>query len=86
MRTANGSISSFDAAGGDKGTGVVGINTAGEVVGSYLDANDVVHGFVRAVNGAITPINAPNAGTGSEQGTAAFAIDTAGEMCIRDSA
>jgi hypothetical protein len=43
-------------------TSTVSINPAGQIVGTYLDANFVTHGFVRAANGAITSFDAPGAG------------------------
>jgi len=52
-----------------QGTGGLSINSAGIIAGSYIVAGNVTHGFVRAANGAITPFNAPGAGTGNNQGT-----------------
>src|ERR1035438_5868225 len=76
------SIVKFDApgAGTDSGQGTFGaaINSAGVVVGYYVDSNAVYHGFVRATNGTITPIDAPGAGTAAFQGTWAFGINKSG--------
>jgi hypothetical protein len=46
----------------------VSINTAGEIVGSYIDANNVYYRFVYDANGTRTEFNAPGAGTGGRQG------------------
>ena len=48
------------------------INPQGAIAGWYSDSNNVNHSFVRAANGAITTFDAPGAGTGPGQGTAAF--------------
>jgi len=39
------------------------------IIGWYIDANLVYHGFLRAPNGTITTFDAPGAGTGEYQGT-----------------
>lgn len=50
LRTANGKIITFNApgagTGGNLGTMAVSINTSSAVTGSYLDANNVSHGFL----------------------------------------
>jgi len=38
-----------------------GLNPAGEIAGATIDASNVLHGFVRASNGAITTFDAPGA-------------------------
>jgi hypothetical protein len=93
VRLANGVITSFDPPGTDSspcpftgntvvicGSGASAINDAGEIVGVYIDTNNIGHGFLRAANGSITSFDAPGAGTGSYQGTAAFAINAAGTI------
>jgi len=92
IRTESGSISTFEAPGAATvplpanancalpGTGGVSINLAGEIAGAYLDADAVYHGFLRSAGGAITAINAPNAGDEALQGTIAFGINTAGTV------
>lgn len=40
------------------------INTAGEIKGSYIDANNVYHRFVYDANGTRTEFDAPGVGTG----------------------
>jgi len=42
------------------------------IVGQYVEANNVNHGFVRATDGKITTFDAPGAGTGAGQGTQAM--------------
>jgi hypothetical protein len=92
VRATSGTITKFDAPGaGTKlppdaycalpGTGGFSINGAGETAGMYLDADAVYHGFVRTADGAITTIDAPDAGAGARQGTGAFGINTA-EMVV----
>jgi len=39
----------------------VAINQQGAITGFYADANNVNHGFVRAVDGTITTFDAPGA-------------------------
>jgi N-acetylneuraminic acid mutarotase len=93
FRSASGTISTFDAPGAATGwlniraaggalagTAEIGINSAGNIAGAYLDADAVYHGFVRAVSGGITTFDAPNAGTGTLQGTVGFSINTTGTI------
>jgi hypothetical protein len=49
-------------------------------VGDDVDASNVSHGFVRALDGRIATFNVPGAGTGVYQGTFGFTIDPAGEI------
>jgi len=84
---AGGSIVTFQAApvtvgsgGNSPGTDYVTVNNAGEAAGTYVDVNDVVHGFIRSSSGTITTIDVPAAATGSGQGTAITAIDSAGDV------
>jgi hypothetical protein len=67
-------------AGTSSGQGTFGaaISSAGALVGYYVDSNTVYHGFMRATNGTITPIDAPGAGTAAFQGTWAFGINKSG--------
>ncbi len=84
---AGGTITPFDAPGAaTTGTAIVegtigfSINTNGDIAGTYLDANNVIHGFVRAADGTITTIDDRYAGTGALQGTASFSINDLGEI------
>jgi hypothetical protein len=54
------------------------VAASGAIVGIYTDGNYVFHGYLRATNGSITSIDDPNAGTGTEQGTGALAINASG--------
>ncbi len=56
------------------------INTAGTVVGLYVDKPNVNHGFTRASNGTITSFSVPGAGQASGQGTSAIAINASGDV------
>ena len=78
LRAPDGTITSFDAPGacsastcGGSGTyGVMSINPAGAITGSYFDPSDLRHGFLRAPDGTFTTVDAPGAGTGgAPQGT-----------------
>jgi hypothetical protein len=57
LRTANGTLVSFDPP-GSNGTTVYGMNDHRWVVGSFTDAAGI-HGFVRNADGAITVYDAP---------------------------
>jgi predicted membrane protein len=85
VRTADGTITTFDVRGAgtgpDEGTlpgGVDCLNPAGTIVGYYVDASDVSHGFVRAADGTITTFDAPGAGTDEFEGTIPAGINPAG--------
>ncbi len=67
-------------AGSYQGTVALGINSSGEVVGMYIDAKGLTHGFVRAAGGTITEFDAPQAGTGKKQGTFPIGLNDSGEV------
>lgn len=75
VRTPDGDITIFDdsqapaGTGASQGTTPVGINDLGVITGSYVDGNNVNHGFVRTPDGKITTFDDPQAGTGAYQGT-----------------
>lgn len=81
-------IITFDAPGAGTGAGqgtgcfgcTFGINQWGTVVGTYLDTNNVFHGFVRNSNGKFTTFQARGADTtpGSFNGTTAESINDFG--------
>lgn len=50
---------------GSAGTSPVSINPAGQIVGSYFDANFATHGFLRDTDGTITSFDAPGAAHGT---------------------
>jgi hypothetical protein len=72
----------FDAPGagirGDAGTFPQQINQSGEAVGWLLDANLIVHAFIRDSSGSITVFDAPGATTKCCSGTFALSINSAG--------
>ena len=88
VRSANGTITTFDAPGAGTSSGLVpgtvggSINDAGNIAGMYSDASNVFHGFVRAANGTITSFDAPGvgAGMGLLQGTLGVSINAAGNV------
>ncbi len=61
-------------------TSVDDINPSGTIVGWYLDANYVVHGFWRTPDGKITSYDAPCAGKNSPQGTELTSINPSGTI------
>ncbi len=63
-----------------QGTNALSINPAETAAGSYTDANNVSHGFLRSRNGAITTFDAPGAGSGPGQGTSSFYINPTGAI------
>ena len=87
VRTANGSFTTFDVTGAgtgpDQGTFSAGstcLNPTGTLAGTYTDANDAFHGYVRTPRGSITPFDPPGAGTGPFQGTIPASINAAGTI------
>jgi hypothetical protein len=52
-----------------QGTMPVGIVQGGWIMGTYVDANNVYHGFLRTPDGTIIPFDPPMAGKGAGQGT-----------------
>jgi len=85
----NSRIITFDAPGAGTGAGQgtacfndcsVNINIWGAITGSYLDANNVFHGFLRSPEGKFTTFQAPDADTTPQSfnGTIPQAINDAG--------
>jgi len=70
----------FDAPGAGTAPGLgtfpFDINVWGEVAGYYNDANNVSHGFLRAVDGAFTTFDAADGG----EGTTVWAVNIEGEV------
>jgi hypothetical protein len=58
----------------------VAINNGGQVVGWYVDAGGVLHGFLRDAAGEITALDAPAAGVQLHSGTVADSINDAGQI------
>ena len=83
-------IMSFEAPGSGtqpgQGTGCFGctfsINQSGAVVGTYLDANNVYHGFLRSSVGQFTSLEVPGADTTPNHfnGTFAQSINNSGAI------
>jgi hypothetical protein len=63
-----------------QGTAVVGIDTAGDVAGTYIDAAGTSHGLLYSAAGTLTVIDVTGAITGKNMGTFATVINTAGEI------
>ena len=82
-RKVDGTIETFDAVPSPLNpcctwTTPSSINLLGEIVGTDNDAHNLNHGFVRTSNGAVTILDAPGAGTSSNQGTFAVSINLLG--------
>lgn len=77
-------IITFDVPGAGTGAGQgtipFGIDSRGTIIGWYVDASNVNHGFLRDPHGAITTFDVPGAGTGAYQGTVALGINPAGAI------
>jgi uncharacterized membrane protein len=86
LRSPTGEITTFDAPGeGPQGLGCsadcsMGLNDFGAITGSYLDANNVYHGFLRSPEGKFTTFEAPGADTtaGDFNGTFPVSINDSG--------
>ncbi len=88
LRSSSGEITTFDAPGeGPAGVNCyadcpIGLNDFGAIAGTYLDANDVNHGFLRSPDGKFTTIDAPGADmtSGSYNGTTVVSINDQGAI------
>lgn len=95
LRRASGAIVSFNAPAAETtacaangpgavfcGTGAIGINTAGDITGVYVDPDGLLHGFLRLANGTLNSFEAPGAGTspGGLIGTAGIGINDSGRI------
>lgn len=84
IRSRNGMVTPFeapDASPAGLGTTVCQetcLGASGGITGWYFDANDVVHGYVRASNGSIREFDAPKAGSAAFEGTFPSSIDAQG--------
>jgi hypothetical protein len=61
-----------------QGTAVTAIDTAGDVVGIYLNASNAIHGFVLPAGRTITTFDVTGAGTRASQGTIPTCIKGSG--------
>ena len=75
----DGTVNTFDVTGAGQ-TLPVGIDGLGKIVGSFVDAANIYHGFLRSVAGQYTTLDAPGAGTGAFQGTEPLSINDAGQV------
>jgi len=75
-------FTNFDAPGAGttspQGTFGTGITTNGNVIGYFIDANGVFHGFIRTSLGAIATLDAPDAATTQNNGTLVTAMNGPG--------
>jgi len=84
LRTPDGTITSFDAPGADmtpgtgNGTFGVSLTPGGAIEGIYVDAQGVLHGFLRSNQGTFSTFDVPGAGTGPGQGTLPESNNTQG--------
>ena len=83
LRDKHGSFTTFDAVPSPSSpcctwTFSIAINPSGEIAGFDNDYKSVNHGFLRSKDGTVTILDAPGAGTGSNQGTLARSINPAG--------
>lgn len=80
LRGPDGKLTVFDAPGAGTGAGQgtgcpgcnMGVNHQGAIAGTFTDANNVFHGFLRAPDGKFTIFDAVGAGTGMFQGTGCY--------------
>jgi hypothetical protein len=77
--TPNGKLRTFQTS-DQFGTVVLGINKKGWVISLYFDDMAATHSFLRSPHGKITPIEAPDAGSGFLQGTAVAGINDSHEV------
>jgi hypothetical protein len=77
-------IQSIDAPGAGTGPGqgtlAIVVNSAGTVMGQYIDANNAYHGFVRSRHGVFSTFDVPQAGIGAGQGTVPESMNERGEI------
>lgn len=62
------------------GTFVTGLSNTPNIVGFWFDASSAMHGFWRARNGFIVPIDIDGAGTGALQGTQPESVNLGGDI------
>jgi hypothetical protein len=85
VRTADGTITTFDAPGagtsGNVGTFPTAVNTAGVIAGYALADNDEAQGWVRGIDGSFATFQAPGAGSGGgPYGTYPAGINAGGNI------
>jgi hypothetical protein len=89
FQIANDTLTTINVSGagttGHRGTIALGVNSAGTVVGTYItgsytDGTSYYYGFAQTLDGTVTTIDAPDAGTDNQDGTVAMGINTSGEI------
>jgi hypothetical protein len=89
VRTPDGNITPFDAPGAVQTFACEDIssyaylrcmNSAGAIVGYFLDSSQTVHGFIRDPDGNMTVIDATGAATGNDLGTYVSSINDRGAI------
>jgi hypothetical protein len=85
LRTSNGRMTALPSppgAGTGSGQGAFpsGITDTDEIVGYYIDANGVFHGYEQSPSGHFTAIAAPGAGSATGEGTLVFGVSDAGTI------
>ena len=84
LAKARPTIITFEAPGAGNGAGQgtlgFGITPAGVIVGEYIDAGNVAHGFARSPDGTMTPFDVTGAGTAPGQGTVPESTNPAGAI------
>ena len=81
IRTKNGAVIPFQTPHGTNGGIPQFINNKGVLTGIYFDGSDVLHCFTRTRRVCITELpDAPNAGSGDQQGTQCIGINNKGDI------
>jgi hypothetical protein len=81
VRADDGTFTTFDPGGAPSQVEILSpsrINATGAVAGLFIDTNTVNHGFFLDVNGMITVLDAPGAGTAAGTGTQAYDMNSGG--------
>ncbi|MBV9063097.1 MAG: hypothetical protein JOY77_09255, partial [Alphaproteobacteria bacterium] len=81
VRTKDGAVIPIEVPDGTGGGLGQFINNKGVLTGVYLDSNAAYHCFTRTRKGALTELaDAPNSGSGEEQGTECIGINNNGDI------
>jgi hypothetical protein len=76
---SHGQYTTLDDPNGVQGTVAYGINDRAQIVGYYIDAGSVLHGFLFS-HGQYTTLDDPNAAAGAFQGTVPVGISASGKI------
>jgi hypothetical protein len=79
VRGQDGNIVEFDVPGAANGMIPTSINADGMIAGTFIDASQAQHAFVRAANGQITVVDEP-VGNASPLSTSAASINASGTI------